>query len=100
MDIFQEHTEIGWLSIGPAIYRIIEKWDAIRQFIGDLEKDEKTAPKRINYKRVEAMIGGVEKDVTKVLLEFLKNTVPHLKISLLSSRRALQPYTWVMTVYT
>ena len=38
---FQQHTEIRWLSIGPAIPRIIEQCIAIRQFIKDLEKDEK-----------------------------------------------------------
>lgn len=73
---FQQHTEVRWLSIGPAISRIIEQWDAICQFIKDLGKDEKTAPKSVNYKRVAAMLTAGEKDVTKVLLEFLKNTLP------------------------
>ena len=50
---FQQHTEVRWLSIGPAISRIMEQWDAICQFMKDLGKNEKTAPKSINYKRVE-----------------------------------------------
>ena len=73
---FQQHTEVRWLSIGPAVSRIVEQWDAICQFIKDLGKNEKTAPKSINYKRVAAMLTGVEKDVTKVLLEFLRNVFP------------------------
>ena len=73
---FQQHTEVCWLSIGPAISRIMEQWDAICQFIRDLGKNEKTAPKSINYKRVAAMLTAGEKDATKVLLEFLKSTFP------------------------
>ena len=73
---FQQHTEVRWLSIGLAISRIMEQWDAICQFMKDLGKNEKTAPKSINYKRVAAMLTGGEKDATKVLLEFLKSTFP------------------------
>ena len=47
---FQQHTEVRW-GIGPAISRIMEQWDAICQFIRDLGKNEKTAPKSINYRR-------------------------------------------------
>ena len=72
----QQHTEVRWLSIGPALSRIVDQWDAMCQFIKDLGKNEKTAPKSINYKRVAAMLTGVEKDVTKVLLEFLRNVFP------------------------
>ena len=45
---FQQHTEVHWLSSGPAISRIMEQWAAICQFIRDLGKNEKTAPKSIN----------------------------------------------------
>ena len=41
MHTFQQHTEVRWLSIGPAIRRIIEQWDAICQFMKHLAKDEK-----------------------------------------------------------
>ena len=54
----------------------IEQWDAICQFIRDLGKDKKTAPNSINNKRVAAMLTGVEKNVTKVLLELLASTIP------------------------
>ena len=30
---FQQHTEICWLSIGPAVSRIMEQWDAICQHL-------------------------------------------------------------------
>ena len=26
---FQQHTEVRWLTIGPAIKRILEQWEAI-----------------------------------------------------------------------
>ena len=65
------------LSIGPAIPRIIEQCIAIRQFIKDLEKDEKKKKtKSIDYKRAGAMLTTGEKDVINVLLEFLNNTIP------------------------
>ena len=76
MHTFQQHTEVRWLSIGPAIRRILEQWDAICQFMKHLAKDEKKAPKSINYRRASAMLTGIEKDHTKVTLEFLNNTVP------------------------
>ena len=73
---FQQHTEVCWLSISPAICCIMELWDALCQFIRDLGKNEKTAPRSINYKRVAAMLAEGEKDATKVPLEFLKSTSP------------------------
>ena len=66
---FQQHTEVRWLSISPAISRVIEQWDAICQFIKGLGKNEKTAPKSGNYKRVAAMLTGEEKYV-KFCLNF------------------------------
>ena len=76
MHTFQQHTEVCWLSIGPAIHRILEKWDEICEFIKLLSEDEKKAPKSVNYKRASAMLTGIEKDNTKAMLEFLNNTVP------------------------
>ena len=36
---FQQHTEVHWLSLGPAIKRILEQWDAIVHFVMELAKD-------------------------------------------------------------
>ena len=76
MHTFQQHTEVRWLSIGPAIRRILEQWDAICEFINIMGKDEKKAPKSINFKRAASMLTGVEKDVTKTTLEFLNSVIP------------------------
>ena len=67
---FQPHREVRWLSIGPAISHIMEQWDAIYQFIRDLGKNEKTAPKSINYKRVAAMLTEGGKMQLKFCLNF------------------------------
>ena len=72
----QQHTKVRWLSIGPAIRRVLEQWDTICQFIKDLEKDNTRKPKSINFKRAAALLATGEQNVTRVMLEFLKSTVP------------------------
>ena len=49
---FQQHTGVRWLSIGPAIRRILEQWDAITQFVVQISKDQKRVPKSVNFKRL------------------------------------------------
>ena len=73
---FHQHTEVQWLSIGPAIKRILEQWKAITQFVADLTKDPKKVPTGVSFKRVYAMIGTKEKAVTRVTLEFLNSVIP------------------------
>ena len=70
---FHQYTEVQWLSIGPAIKRILEQWKAITQFVADLTKDPKKVPTGVSFKRVYAMIGTKEKAVT---LEFLNSVIP------------------------
>ena len=71
---FQQHTEVSWLSIGPAIKRILEQWEAICHFISELAKEPKKMPKSINFKRVYSMLDTKEKavTVTQVLLGVLQ----------------------------
>ena len=76
MHNFQQHTEVHWLSIGPAIKRVLEQWEAICQFVNDLSKDAKKVPKSINHKRVYMLLGTKEKAITKVNLEFFNSVVP------------------------
>ena len=76
MHNFQQHTEVRWLSIGPAIKRILEQWEAICRFVDDLNKDTKKVPKSINYKRIYMLLGTKEKQMTKVNLEFFDSVVP------------------------
>ena len=73
---FQEHTEVRWLSLGPAVRRILEQWDCICQFIKDLGKDGKSAPKSIAYKRVAEMLSDEKKIKTRAQLEFINNVSP------------------------
>ena len=49
---FLQHTVVRWLSIGPAVKRILEQWEAVTQFVTDLAKDPKKLPRSINFKRV------------------------------------------------
>lgn len=53
--IFQYYIEVRWFSIGFVIFRIMEQWDVICQFIRDLGKNEKIVFKSINYKWVVVM---------------------------------------------
>ena len=72
----QQHTEVCWLSIGPAIRRVLEQWDMICHFIKDLEKDNTRKPKSINLKQAAALLTTGERNVTSIMLEFLRSSVP------------------------
>ena len=79
IETFQQHTEVRWLSIGPTIHRVLEQWDTICHFIKDLEKDNTRKPKSINFKRAAALLATGERNVTRVMLEFLRSTAPVFK---------------------
>ena len=87
IETFQQHTKVLWLSIGPAIHRVLEQWDTIYHFIKDLEKDNTRKSKSINFKRAAALLATGERNVTRVMLEFLRSTAP---LSLKSSKLCLQ----------
>ena len=72
----QQHTEVRWLSIVPAIRRVLQQWDAICHFIKDLEKDNTRKPKSIKFKQAAGLLATGERNVTRALLEFLRSTVP------------------------
>ena len=55
---FLQHTVVRWLSIGPAVKRILEQWEAVTQFVTDLAKDPKKLPRSINFKRVHMMLNA------------------------------------------
>ena len=76
---FLQHTVVRWLSIGPAVKRILEQWEAVTQFVTDLAKD---------FKRVNMMLNAKEKMVTRVLLEFLNDVIPVFEQFLLLFQRA------------
>ena len=85
---FLQHTVVRWLSIGPAVKRILEQWEAMTQFVTDLAKDPKKLPRSINFKRVHMMLNAKEKMVTRVLLEFLNDVIPVFEQFLLLFQRA------------
>ena len=58
---FLQHTVVRWLSIGPAVKRILEWWEAVTQFVTDLAKDPKKLPRSINFKRVHMMLNAKER---------------------------------------
>lgn len=73
---FVQHTEVRWLTLGPAVVRVLEQWDGICKFIIDLGKDTKSMPKSVNFQRLNNLLGTRQKRLTKVKLEFLKNLTP------------------------
>ena len=85
---FLQYTVVRWLSIGPAVKRILEQWEAVTQFVTDLAKDPKKLPRSINFKRVHMMLNAKEKMVTRVLLEFLNDVIPVFEQFLLLFPRA------------
>ena len=85
---FLQHIVVRWLSIGPAVKRIPEQWEAVTQFVTDLAKDPKKLPRSINFKRVHMMLNAKEKMVTRVLLEFLNDVIPVFEQFLLLFQRA------------
>ena len=52
---FQQHIEVHWLSLGAAIKRILEQWDAIVHFVMELAKDSARSPKSAHYKSVHGV---------------------------------------------
>ena len=91
----QQHTEVRWLSIGPAIRRVLEQWDTICHFIKDVEKDNIRKPKSINFKQAAALLATGERNVTSIMLGFLRSSVPIFE-EFLCCRQVAQPYMWYM----
>ena len=85
---FLQYTVVRWLSIGPAVKRILEQWETVTQFVTDLSKDPKKLPRSVNFKRVHMMLNAKEKMVTRVLLEFLNDVIPVFEQFLLLFQRA------------
>ena len=85
---FQQHTEVHWQHLGPAIKRILEQWDAIVHFVMELAKDSARSPKSAHYKRVYMMLGTKEKDVTRITLEFLNDIIPVFEKFLLQFQKS------------
>ena len=74
---FQLHTEVRWLSLKPAIERILEQYEAICKFITDLAKQGANPPKSIAYKRIhELLVNEEERKATKAKMLFLCNLLP------------------------
>ena len=72
LKLFIEHSSLRWLSIGPAVRRILEQWEAIVQFVKFLESDPKKIPQSAAFKRVQATVKRAE---ILVQLNFIASTV-------------------------
>jgi len=72
LKLFIEHSSLRWLSIGPAVRRILEQWEAIVQFVKFLESDPKKIPQSAAFKRVQATVKRAE---ILVQLKFIASTV-------------------------
>ena len=82
MVLFHHHTEVRWLTLGPAVARLLEQWDAIVVFVETLAKaGDKTAPKSGPFKRVNNLLVN-ERKQTLVQLNFLNSVVPLFESSL------------------
>ena len=69
--LFIEHSSLRGLSIGPAVRRILEQWEAIVQF-KFLEGDPKKIPQSAAFKHVQATVKRAE---ILVQLNFFASTV-------------------------
>ena len=76
--MFSNGEKLGTINLClcAAIRRVREQWDTICQFIKDLEKDNTRKPKSINFKRAATLLATGERNVTRVMLDFLRSTVP------------------------
>ena len=72
LKLFIEHSSLRWLSIGPAVRRILEQWQAKEQFVKFLESDPKRIPQSAAFRRVQA---AIERNEILVQLNFIASTV-------------------------
>ena len=67
------HVSCRWLSLQPAIARILEQWDAIVKYFTELPLQDKTVEKNEKYKLIRGLL---DKPLTLVQLRFLLNVAP------------------------
>ena len=72
LKLFIEHSSLRWLSIGSAVRRILEQWQAIEQFVKFLESDPKRIPQSAAFRRVQA---AIKRNEILVQLNFIASTV-------------------------
>lgn len=72
-ELFIKHSQVRWLSIGPALQRIIDQWQAICAYVAQLEKDPKTVPKSVNFKLIR---DAIHKPDMKFKIIFLLSVIP------------------------
>ena len=72
LKLFIEHSSLRWLSIGPAVRRILEQWQAIEQFVKFLETDPKRIHQSAAFRRVQA---AIKRNEILVQLNFIASTV-------------------------
>ena len=77
------------MSIGPAIKRILEQYEAVAHCVVEVMKDSKKVSKSVNFKRVHVMLATKEKASTRVSLEFQNDIVPVFEQLLLVFQKSI-----------
>lgn len=72
-ELFIKHSQVRWLSIGPALPRIVDQWDGIKTCVSQLEKDSKKTHRSINFKIIRE---AVNRPDMKVKFHFLLSVIP------------------------
>ena len=72
LKLFIEHSSLRWLSIGSAVRRILEQWQAIEQLVKFLESDPKRIPQSAAFRCVQA---AIKRNEILVQLNFIASTV-------------------------
>ena len=70
---FIRHVPCRWLTLTPALVRILELWNAVKEYFIQLPKSDKSVEKNERYKCVMALL---QNPATKVLLNFTVNIGP------------------------
>ena len=89
LKLFIEHSSLRWLSIGPAVRRILEQWQALEQFVKFLESDPKRIPQSSAFRRVQA---AIKRNELLVKLNFIASTVTLFETFMLTFRMMNQRF--------
>lgn len=72
-ELFIKHSQVRWLSIGPALQKFVDQWDGIKTYVLQLDKDTEKTPKSIDFKLIREAVNRQE---MKVKFHFLLSVIP------------------------
>jgi hypothetical protein len=85
--LFLRHISCRWLTLKPALCRIMELWGVVKKYFTSLPQSDKSVEKNDRYRGIMAML---KSPITKVQLTFLINVAP-LFTDILTSLQRLVP---------